>query len=132
VLFEDEASVLADVILRRSGSPVATVIDGSRVLELTEALARSVVPIDVLSPCLTTTRRINLVLVVGVNGVFLFLLVPEVAPALRDDVSLFAKDGRHARHGSSHGHWKGTSDRNGLRAAESRGLGLEVQVGGLE
>ena len=103
MVFEDEARVLADslvyvaVVLRAT---VPAVIDGSRILQLCETatwsrdarLALEIIPRFLF---LETCRTLERILCFNLSVLFLFL-VPEITPALGDELSLLAKHGGHA------------------------------------
>src|ERR1700677_4043915 len=101
MVFEDEARVLADslvyvaVILRTT---VPAVIDSSRILQLCETatwgrdagLALEIIPRLLF---LETCRTLEQILYFDFSVLSLLFLVPEITPALRDEISLLAKHG---------------------------------------
>ena len=96
MVFEDEARVLADslvyvaVVLRTT---VPAVIDSSRILQLCETatwgrdagLALEIIPRLLF---LETCRTLEQILYLDFSVLFLLFLVPEITPALRDEISL--------------------------------------------
>jgi len=104
MVFEDEARVLADSLVYVAvaiRTTVPAVIDGSRILQLCETatwgrdagLALEIIPRLLF---LETCRMLERILYFDFSVLFLFLLVPEITPALRDEISLLAKHGGHA------------------------------------
>jgi hypothetical protein len=121
MLFKDESSVLTDVVLGTAnllGGAAPAVVGDGRVLHLGEATtgsrhARSALG---LNGGLVQLETIGEVVVLNLsNGMLLFLLVPQVTPALGDHVTLLAKDRRHAVEGLDR---ERTGDWHGLGAGE--------------
>lgn len=137
VLFENEAGGLADVVdltaLRRRTAPA--VMNNGRVLDLRQAAAGSgdtgASLRNNLLRWLLSLEAVEVVLKLGHELRVVVLFLPEVTPALGEDIALLAEDGGHAveglgRKGARDRHWLGTCEADWLP------LGALADVSGLE
>lgn len=123
VLLEDETSGFADVVdlsaLHRRTTPA--VVDSGRVLDLRQSTAgcgdtRASLGYDLLR-WLFGLEAVEVVLKLSHELRVIVFLLPQVAPALRDDIALLTEDGRHAVEGlgwerARDGHRLGTGEAN--------------------
>ena len=106
MLLEDETSALADVVDNAVlGRAAPAVVDHGRVLEFGETTTGgrntgSSLRHDLLDLLLSREGRVA-VLKLGNELRVVIFLVPQVAPAFGEDVTLLAKDRRHAVEGLS-------------------------------
>jgi hypothetical protein len=127
VLFEDETSCFADVVdltaLRRRTAPA--VVNSGRVLDLRQAAAgsgdtRASLGNDLLR-WLLSLEAVEVVLELSHELRVVILFLPQVTPALGEDVALLAKNGGHAVERLGR---KRARDRHGLGANEADWLTL--------